>query len=37
MNWRTPTAQLVLIIVTPFQMVASFGMWIVEMLVGEQL
>ena len=37
MNWRVPTAQLVLILVTPFQMVAVLGMWIVEKLVGEQL
>jgi hypothetical protein len=37
MNWRTPTAQLVLILVTPFHMVAMLGMRIVELLVGDQL
>jgi hypothetical protein len=36
MNWRTPLAQSVLILVTPFQLVSSFGLWLVEQLVEEQ-
>ncbi len=36
MNWRTPTAQIVLILVTPFHMVSMFGLWLVEQIAGEQ-
>jgi len=36
MKWRVPLAQIILILVTPFQLVSSFGRWLVEQLVGEQ-
>lgn len=35
MNWRKPTAQLVLFLVTPFALISHFGLWLVEQIVGE--
>jgi hypothetical protein len=35
MNWRMPMAQLVLIVIAPFAMVAFFGTSLVEWLFGE--
>jgi hypothetical protein len=36
MNWRTPTAQIILLLITPFTMLSALGLWLVERLVGEQ-